>query len=98
MEEQGAGALPPEWVASPTGLTASSPPTLLIHGGADTAVSVKASQHVADRLRQFNVTHQLVRVPAQNHAGDIEPFGPCYVAESFTLQYFLSSVYGIRGR
>jgi acetyl esterase/lipase len=85
-----------EHYASPTEyITASSPPTLLIHGGADTAVSVQASQHVADRLRQFNVTHQMVRVPAQNHACDIEPFGPCYVAESYTLQYFLKNVYGL---
>ena len=75
-------------------ITAASPPTLLIHGLGDTAVDVAQSRYVAARLRKHNVAHQLVGVPGQNHACDIEPFGPCYRAQALTLQYFLAHVYG----
>ena len=86
-----------EWMKSfysPTNhINTGSPPTLLIHGGGDTAVSVEQSRMVANQLQKYKIVHQLVVVPAQNHACDIEPFGPCFHAQTFTLQYFLEHVY-----
>ena len=74
-------------------VNAKSPPTLLIHGLGDTAVDIAQSRYVAERLRKHNVTHQLVGVPGQNHACDIEPFGPCFRAQALTLQHFLQHVF-----
>ena len=83
-----------KWFYSPANhINEDSPPTLLIHGLGDTAVDIAQSKYVEERLREHNVTHQLVGVPGQNHACDIEPFGPCYRAQALTLQYFLDYVF-----
>ena len=85
-----------QYYFSPTNhINRMSPPTLLIHGADDTAVNVKASTYVSDRLQKYNVTHQMISVPGQNHACDIEPFGPCYTTQAYTLQYFLHNVFDL---
>lgn len=48
-----------------------APPTLLVHGGADTVVPVRASEVLASRLAQAGVPHQFFTVPGAEHAFDI---------------------------
>ncbi len=50
------------------------PPTMLVHGAADTDVPYEQSKLMADRLRQAGVEHQLVTVPDGSHGiGNIAP-------------------------
>jgi len=48
-------------------VTASTPPFLIFHGNADTAVPPKQSQILYDALRAKGVPAQLVSVPGANH-------------------------------
>jgi acetyl esterase/lipase len=48
-------------------MTRSYPPTMLIHGTADTDVPYEQSTLMADRFRQAGVEHQLVSVPDGSH-------------------------------
>ena len=48
-----------------------SPPTLLLHGGADTVVPLHASRALAARLEQAGVPHQFSVLPYAEHAFDV---------------------------
>ncbi|WP_164018951.1 alpha/beta hydrolase [Pyxidicoccus trucidator] len=48
-----------------------APPTLLVHGGADSEVPLDASQALATRLGQARVPHQLFTLPYAEHAFDV---------------------------
>ena len=48
-------------------VTREYPPTMLIHGTADTDVPYEQSKLMADRLRQTGVEHQLITVPDGAH-------------------------------
>lgn len=49
------------------GLTAGSPPTLLIHGDADRLVPIQQSRIVMDRLEELKVPHRLIVKPGKMH-------------------------------
>ncbi|QSQ23294.1 alpha/beta hydrolase [Pyxidicoccus parkwayensis] len=48
-----------------------APPTLLIHGGADTVVPLQASQALAARLAEAHVPHRFFTLPYAEHAFDV---------------------------
>jgi acetyl esterase/lipase len=48
-------------------VTAAYPPTMLVHGTADTDVPYAQSATMAERLKQVGVPHRLVTVPDGNH-------------------------------
>ena len=48
-----------------------APPTLLLHGGADSAVPLHASRALAARLEQAGVPHQFFTLPYAEHAFDV---------------------------
>ncbi len=48
-----------------------APPTLLLHGGADTVVPLRASEALATRLAQASVPHQFFTLPYAEHAFDV---------------------------
>ncbi|MBZ4394075.1 alpha/beta hydrolase [Myxococcus sp. AS-1-15] len=48
-----------------------APPTLLLHGGADSVVPPEASQAMAARLAQYAVPHALFTLPYAEHGFDI---------------------------
>lgn len=54
-----------------THVTPAAPPTLLLHGGADSVVSLHESQVLATRLAQAGVAHQLFTLPYAEHAFDV---------------------------
>jgi acetyl esterase/lipase len=48
-----------------------APPTLLLHGGADSLVPLRASRALAARLEEAGVPHQLFTLPYAEHAFDV---------------------------
>jgi acetyl esterase/lipase len=50
-----------------------SPPMLILHGTADTTVSQKQSELLADALQKAGVEHQLVIIPDAPHSFDLQP-------------------------
>lgn len=63
-----------EELASPmTHLDAQYPPTLIVHGTADTTVSIEQSRGLAQQLAVLGVEHQFVEVPKAPHSFGLEP-------------------------
>jgi len=55
-------------------VTRDYPPTMLVHGTADTDVPYEQSKQMVERLRREGVEHQLVTVPGGGHGiGNIPP-------------------------
>jgi acetyl esterase/lipase len=55
-------------------VTRKYPPTMLVHGTADTDVPYEQSKLMAERLRDVGVTHEFVTVPDGSHGiGNIAP-------------------------
>ena len=48
-------------------ITAQSPPTIILHGGADVVVSFSQSVLLDTKLQAMGVTHQYVFYPTENH-------------------------------
>ena len=71
-----------------------TPPVLMVHGMDDVLVPISTSYHLAEVLKNNSVKHQLIAVPGQIHACEIEPFSPCSQYAAFGLQSFLSNVLG----
>lgn len=79
--------------ASPLGLAAAtSPPTLLLHGGRDELVFVRQSQRLAERLAELRVAHLLVELPWATHGCDANLDGPSGQLLTFSVERFLAAV------
>jgi dipeptidyl aminopeptidase/acylaminoacyl peptidase len=60
----------PEWFdryCPVRNVSANYPPTMLIHGTADTDVPYEESVKMAKKLSQFGVKHKFLRVPQGGH-------------------------------
>lgn len=70
-------ANPEKWkLASPVShVTAQSPPTLILHGLADTTVDRDQSSELARVLAEHGVEHQLLLLPDVGHTFDLEKWG-----------------------
>ncbi len=68
---------------------ASSPPTLLIHGGRDSLVYLRQSQMLSGRLAQLEVPHHLLELPWAEHGGDVVLYGPTGVLSAWAIEDFL---------
>ncbi|KAI0670870.1 alpha/beta-hydrolase [Trametes maxima] len=55
------------------GISSTFPPTLLVHGSADTAVLVRESQNLHSLLREVGAPVELVIVEGKEHSFDYEP-------------------------
>jgi acetyl esterase/lipase len=71
---------------------ASTPPTLLIHGGRDELVSVRQSERLAERLAQAGASYFLLRLPWATHAGDFNFSGPFGQMSTYAIERFLATV------
>lgn len=75
-----------------TMVTASSPPTLLIHGTIDTLVWCRHSEHLSERLTQAGVPNLLVEMPWATHALEYNPDSPSGQLASYCTAWFLAAV------
>ncbi len=68
------GQNPEKWkLASPVyHVSKGSPPTLILHGTADTTVDREQSVELDRKLAQFGVEHQLILLPGVGHTFDLE--------------------------
>jgi acetyl esterase/lipase len=81
------------FAASPVNfVTATSPPTLLIHGMRDGMVSPDESVRLEEKLRQSAVRHLFVRMPWATHACDKSFGGPCGQIATYSIERFLDGV------
>ena len=81
------------FAASPINfVTASSPPTLLIHGLHDGHVSPEESERLEARLAQARVKNLFVRLPWATHACDWSFSGPCGQITTYATERFLERV------
>jgi len=81
------------FAASPINfVTASSPPTLLIHGMKDAIVSPEESARLEERLQEAGVRHLFVRLPWATHGCDKSFGGPCGQIATYAVERFLDGV------
>src|SRR5262249_13532576 len=66
------------YAASPINfVTASAPPTLLIHGLRDQHVKAEETERLDAKLKQVGVKHYFLRLPWATHGCDWSLHGPC---------------------
>jgi acetyl esterase/lipase len=81
------------FAASPINfVTATSPPTLLIHGMRDAIVSPDESVRLEERLQKAGVKHMFVRLPWATHGCDKSFGGPCGQIATYAVERFLDAV------
>jgi acetyl esterase/lipase len=81
------------FAASPINfVSATSPPTLLIHGLHDRHVSPEESARLEAKLQQANVKHFFLRLPWATHACDWSFSGPCGQVSTYAIEQFLERV------
>jgi acetyl esterase/lipase len=81
------------YAASPINfVTATSPPTLLIHGLLDDVVKPDQSERLESRLQQAGVKHLFVRLPWATHGCDKSFGGPCGQVATYAVERFLDGV------
>jgi acetyl esterase/lipase len=81
------------FAASPINfVSASSPPTLLIHGARDGIVRPEESARLEEKLLQAGVKHLFVRLPWATHECDRSFGGPCGQIATYAVERFLDSV------
>jgi acetyl esterase/lipase len=73
-------------------VTASSPPTLIIHGMRDSTVWAEESALLDARLREANVKHLFVQLPWATHGCDKSFGGPCGQIVNYAVERFLDGV------
>ena len=73
-------------------VSATSPPTLLIHGLLDEQVPADQSARLDDRLQQAGVKHLYVKLPWATHACDTSFVGPCGQITTYAVERFLDAV------
>lgn len=71
---------------------ASTPPTLLIHGGRDELVSPAQSRRLADRLRDRGVAHVYLELPWATHGCDFNLNGASGQLIVYAVERFLAAV------
>jgi len=71
---------------------ASSPPTLLLHGGRDELVWFRQSERLDQRLQNLGVPHYFVCLPWATHAFDYSLNGPGGQIAVYAVDTFLDSV------
>ncbi len=75
-------------------VTAEYPPTLLIHGTADTDVPYEQSVLMAEQLKQHGVVHELIRIDGGEHGlggGDPNRIDAAYDSAAAFLQTYLGA-------
>jgi acetyl esterase/lipase len=81
------------FAASPVNfVSATSPPTLLIHGLRDETIRAEQSTRLEERLQQAKVKHMLVSLPWATHACDRSFDGPCGQIVMYAVERFLDAV------
>ncbi len=81
------------FAASPINfVSATSPPTLLIHGARDQMIPADQSARLDDRLQQAGVKHIFAALPWATHGCDKSFGGPCGQITMFAVERFLDSV------
>ena len=81
------------YAASPLNfVTATSPPSLLVHGDRDPIVSSDHARRLEERLLQVGVKHLVVRLPWATHGCDKSFGGPCGQIVTYSVERFLDSV------
>jgi acetyl esterase/lipase len=61
-------------MASPsTYMDKSMPPTLILHGTADTTVPIAQSEELEKKLKELGVPYEFVKVPQGHHSFDLHP-------------------------
>lgn len=72
--------------------TEDTPPTLLIHGGADCLVFPRQSEMLSERLRELGVDYHHLYLPWMEHGGDITIYGPTGRLSTWAVESFLDSI------
>jgi acetyl esterase/lipase len=72
---------------------ASSPPTLLLHGGHDALVWVKQSERLDAELARMGVKHLFIRLPLATHAFDYSFNSPDGQLSTYAVDYFLAAIF-----
>jgi acetyl esterase/lipase len=81
------------YAASPINfVSASSPPSLLVHGELDPIVSPNQGSILEARLQKSGVKHLFVRLPWATHGCDMSFGGPCGQIVNYAVERFLDSV------
>jgi acetyl esterase/lipase len=81
------------FAASPINfVTASSPPTLLVHGSRDETIPADQSARLDTRLREAGVKHVFATLPWATHGCDKSFGGPCGQITMFAVERFLDAV------
>ena len=75
-------------------VTATSPPTLLIHGARDELVFARQSRRLQTRLDQAKRPHLYVEMPWATHGMDANLAGPGGQISTFAIERFLDCVLG----
>jgi acetyl esterase/lipase len=81
------------FTASPINfVSASSPPTLLIHGSHDAVVPPEESARLDARLQEAGVKHLFVKLSWATHRCDKSFGGPCGQVATYAIERFLDGV------
>jgi acetyl esterase/lipase len=79
--------------ASPVNfVSASTPPTLLIHGSRDQTIAIDQSAQLDERLLRAGVKHVFVKLPWATHGCDKSFGGPCGQIILYAVERFVDSV------
>jgi acetyl esterase/lipase len=73
-------------------VSASTPPTLLIHGSRDQMIGIEQSAQLDERLMQAGVKHVFVKLPWATHGCDKSFGGPCGQIILYAVERFVDSV------
>ena len=72
--------------------TATSPPTLLLHGSRDELVWVLQSRRLHHRLQEIGARSHFLELPWATHAFDFNPNGPGGQISTWAVESFLASI------